>query len=675
LVAKLFSRFSIKQKISAGFALMQIIIVAISVVAFLNLGNTHSDVENITNGIQPAVIAAGELEYSLERTNSALGFYLLSKEESHKNSYLKGLEHVDEALEALSKTPLVRSDAQLKAQMDAIAADVAKFKSYQEQMFELATNRGKNLPAIEQAAKNINHISQQMLQLVSGMIQSESNEEPTAARRQLLLTLEQLRYARANVMNGIRAYLAFRMEAPLNEMRQYSETAQSALERIQDQADLLTFDQEDSLQQFIDLNKKFDIELEKVVAIHSSDRWRMDSYMVRTEIGPLLVRIEDNVHAVVSDLRERMRHTNQALLNQVTDTKTTVAALLGVGLIAGFVIAFFITCMILGPLNLAVSAMNDIAEGEGDLTRRLDDTGRDEVAQLAHGFNLFAGKVQDMVAQISGFTEKLASSAERLTVVTDETSKGVDRQSEETDHVVTAVNELAATGNDVARNAASAAEAAEHADTAANRGRQVVGHTIESIDTLAHEVERAARVIDTLATDSDNIGAVLDVIRGVAEQTNLLALNAAIEAARAGEQGRGFAVVADEVRTLAERTQQSTAEIHTMIERLQAGAKDAVTVMGQSQKKASETVGQAAKAGTSLEEITAAVATINERNVQIASAAEQQNAVTEEINRNITKISEVTDLTAAGAQQTASASNEMRQFASQLKALVGQFKV
>jgi methyl-accepting chemotaxis protein len=262
-----------------------------------------------------------------------------------------------------------------------------------------------------------------------------------------------------------------------------------------------------------------------------------------------------------------------------------------------------------------------------------------------------------------------------LTVVTEETRKGADKQQQETDEVAIAVNEMSASGQEVARNANSAADAAHNADVAADNGRQVVGHTIEAIDSLANEVKEAGAVIDRVEQDSESIGGVLDVIRGIAEQTNLLALNAAIEAARAGEQGRGFAVVADEVRTLASRTQQSTAEIQSMIERLQSGTREAVNVMDQSRQMAENTVGQAAKAGTSLEEINAAVTSIKDLNSQIACSAEEQSSVAEEINQKVTRISDITDQTAAGAQQTSSASNELNQLAETLKSLVGQFKV
>jgi methyl-accepting chemotaxis protein len=312
---------------------------------------------------------------------------------------------------------------------------------------------------------------------------------------------------------------------------------------------------------------------------------------------------------------------------------------------------------------------------EGNLTAHAAYQGKDELGRVALAFNRMAERFHGMVQQLSGATSQLAAAAEETSAVTEQTSAGIRQQQSETEQVATAMNEMTATVQEVAHSAASAADAAHKADDEATSGKQVVNRTIDVIDSLANEVEKAAGVIHQLEQDSDKIGTVLDVIRGIAEQTNLLALNAAIEAARAGEQGRGFAVVADEVRTLASRTQQSTAEIQGMIEKLQTGAANAVKVMETSRNQAQAGVEQVAQAGVSLDSITRAVGTINDLNAQIASAAEEQSSVAEEINRNIVNISQVAEQTNQGAQQTAAASEELARLAEQLQGLVGQFRI
>ncbi|GAB6040225.1 methyl-accepting chemotaxis protein [Endothiovibrio diazotrophicus] len=315
------------------------------------------------------------------------------------------------------------------------------------------------------------------------------------------------------------------------------------------------------------------------------------------------------------------------------------------------------------------------AQDEGDLAFRLDERSKGELGDLARGFNRFLARVQGVMGEVVGSSAQLAAAADQLHAVTRQTSAGLERQHSETDQVATAMTEMSATVQEVARNTGSAAEAAHQAESEAQNGRQVVDQTIEAIDRLATEVEKAAGVIHQLETDSAEIGTILDVIKGIAEQTNLLALNAAIEAARAGEQGRGFAVVADEVRTLASRTQKSTEEIQQMIEKLQAGAGQAVKVMEEGRAQAESSVRQAAAAGESLQTITRAVSTITDMNTQIASAAEEQTAVAEEMNRNVVNITSVADETANGASQTASASEQLAGLAHKLQSLVGQFKI
>ena len=353
--------------------------------------------------------------------------------------------------------------------------------------------------------------------------------------------------------------------------------------------------------------------------------------------------------------------------------RTILLALLfmavGVGGLFAFLTVRRITRTVVG-LEQAVARLAD-----GDLTVKVDEGGDDELGRISRGFNRMSARFKQSLGEVSASTSQIAAAAEELSAVSALTRQGIGQQQSGTDQVATAMHEMAATVQDVARNTAQAAEAARQADGVAKSGNGEVRQTVEVINGLAAEVDHAAQVIQKLAEDSQAIGGVMEVIRGVAEQTNLLALNAAIEAARAGEQGRGFAVVADEVRTLASRTQQSTLEIREMIERLQAGSSEAVEVMVRGRSQAQASVEQAARAGTALDTIARSVTNITDMSAHIASAAEEQGAVAEEINRNIVTISQVSAQTADGARQTATASEELARLATQLQSLVGQFRL
>ncbi|KMK93463.1 chemotaxis protein [Aeromonas enteropelogenes] len=372
----------------------------------------------------------------------------------------------------------------------------------------------------------------------------------------------------------------------------------------------------------------------------------------------------DNELAALRTVREsNMRDSLQSSV-------LLILVILGVTLAATVVIGNRVT----RPLADAVSALNDIADGEGDLTQRLKVQSHDEIGQLATAFNRFVARIQSVVSQVGETSNHLFSAVEKLHHLSEHYDHQMHGHSRETDQVVTAVTEMSSTAQEVAASASNAATATSDAARESDAARGVVGTAINSINRLVGEVHTASGVIEQLAQETAKIGTVVEVIRGIAEQTNLLALNAAIEAARAGEQGRGFAVVADEVRSLAGRTQQSTKEINEMLQRLQGGVKQAVDVMQASEDRSQETVQEASHIATSLDSMVMAVSTINDMNIQIATAAEEQHAVSEEINKNLVAIQQIVSELTDAAVESNSTTRDLASTGDKLRKLVSQFR-
>jgi methyl-accepting chemotaxis protein len=342
-------------------------------------------------------------------------------------------------------------------------------------------------------------------------------------------------------------------------------------------------------------------------------------------------------------------------------------------LLFGVLAAWLITRQITRPLQATLAEVERIAAG--DLTPGIAVTRRDELGVLQQGVQRMGSTLRELIGGIRDGVSQISSAAEELSAVTAQTSAGANNQKNETDQVATAMHEMSATVQEVARNAEQASEAATLADTEARDGDRVVNEAIDQIERLASEVSRSTEAMRALQKESDKIGSVVDVIKAVAEQTNLLALNAAIEAARAGEAGRGFAVVADEVRGLAKRTQKSTEEIEGLVAGLLLGTQQVASSMQSSYELTGSSVELSRRAGGSLESITRTVSNIQSMNQQIAAAAEQQSAVAEEIGRSIISVRDVSEQTASASDETARATVELARLGNQLQMMVSRFRI
>lgn len=381
------------------------------------------------------------------------------------------------------------------------------------------------------------------------------------------------------------------------------------------------------------------------------------------QLNPLIEEVSQNTNISLETTSEHVHSLMNAVL------------LSSVSLVICLLIGFYIMNSSISSIKELGEIVWQIAKGDGDLTRRVEIKGKDEVSNVAEGFNRFIDVIHNIIATVANTSGKLSTNAVTGSEIMSKTSKDVVSQKNDTLKISNDINQISATGKQTAERAEEAATAADTTEIAANAGRESVAEVVSSINGLAAEVESAHGAIVKLEGHSDEIGNILNVIRGIAEQTNLLALNAAIEAARAGEQGRGFAVVADEVRTLATRTQESTAEIQSTIEQLQQGAREAAKVMESGRNIAQATVTRADEASSRLNSIVEDIKTINQVNTEIVEATANQNRMIANMLETVGQVSEVADRTSESALQSESANHDLLTLSSQLDDSIKQFKV
>ncbi|WP_289140367.1 methyl-accepting chemotaxis protein [uncultured Pseudomonas sp.] len=412
---------------------------------------------------------------------------------------------------------------------------------------------------------------------------------------------------------------------------------------------------------------------EQVIALSRQNQLEDAVKVVNGEMNHLADTMAGTLGELVT-LNKVSANQAAALAQQVfSQSRIGVIGMIALTALITIGLAVLLTRSIVSPLAQSLRVAQGVASG--DLTGEITVSGKDEPARLQQALKSMQENLRETIQRISQSSSQLASASEELSSVTEDATRGLHQQSQEIEQAATAVNQMTAAVEEVASNAVATSQASRESDRIAQHGREQVHQTVLSIESLADDVTANATQVEDLAQKVYGISKVLDVIRSIAEQTNLLALNAAIEAARAGEAGRGFAVVADEVRALAHRTQQSTQEIEQMIGGIQQGTDQAVSSMQQSNGRARATLEIAKSAGTALEEIASAFTLINERNLVIASASEQQAAVAREVDRNLMNIRDLSMQTSAGANQTSSASQELSRLAVDLNTMVARFSV
>ncbi|MBJ7374207.1 methyl-accepting chemotaxis protein [Pseudomonas atacamensis] len=635
-----FGNISVNMKLGLGFGLVLALTCVLALTGWTSLGglidrsNWMSDITQLNAGLTKLRVV--RLQYMLTNGDETAA--------QNVQTTLESFAAQQQALISKFKSP---ENVKLLKQQAATIAEYQTSLNKMRNAYRTGNSARDTMSVNAQNAYNlIESISQRVQQLELSDQRFEQFQAVTAAKEAFILARYEVRgyTATSNAETEQKAVgqidAAIASLKPLNA--QFAATQQDALRQL-----------ETALTSYRGA----------LMAYKNANTEAVQARKEMTDQGTTIVALSEQLYQIQLDRRDA--ESAQARTFQLISTL--------LALLVGVIAAVIITRQITRPLQETLAVVERIASG--DLTQNVTVTRRDELGVLQQGIARMGVTLRDLISGIRDGVTQIASAAEELSAVTEQTSAGVNSQKVETDQVATAMHEMTATVQEVARNAEEASQAAAAADGEAREGDKVVNEAIAQIERLASEVVRSTEAMSVLQQESDKIGSVMDVIKAVAEQTNLLALNAAIEAARAGEAGRGFAVVADEVRGLAQRTQKSTEEIEGLVAGLQNGTQQVSAVMNNSRALTDSSVALTRKAGASLENITRTVSNIQSMNQQIAAAAEQQSAVAEEISRSIINVRDVSEQTAAASDETAASSVELARLGGQLQQMVSHFRV
>ncbi|MBC3779472.1 methyl-accepting chemotaxis protein [Pseudomonas sp. SWRI99] len=635
-----FGNISVNMKLGLGFGLVLALTCILALTGWTSLGglidrsNWMSDITQLNSGLTKLRVV--RLQYMLTNGDETAA--------QNVQTTLEGFAAQQQALISKFKSP---ENVKLLKQQAATIAEYQTSLNKMRNAYRTGNSARDTMSVNAQTAYNlIESISQRVQQMELSDQRFEQFQAVTAAKEAFILARYEVRGYTATSNADTEQKAVGQIDAAIASLKplnaQFAATQQDALRQL-----------ETALTSY----------RSALMAYKNANTEAVQARKEMTDQGTTIVALSEQLYQIQLDRRDA--ESAQARTFQLISTL--------LALLVGIIAAVIITRQITRPLRETLAVVERIASG--DLTQNVTVTRRDELGVLQQGIARMGVTLRDLISGIRDGVTQIASAAEELSAVTEQTSAGVNSQKIETDQVATAMHEMTATVQEVARNAEEASQAAAAADGEAREGDKVVNEAIAQIERLASEVVRSTEAMSVLQQESDKIGSVMDVIKAVAEQTNLLALNAAIEAARAGEAGRGFAVVADEVRGLAQRTQKSTEEIEGLVAGLQNGTQQVSAVMNNSRALTDSSVALTRKAGVSLENITRTVSNIQSMNQQIAAAAEQQSAVAEEISRSIINVRDVSEQTAAASDETAASSVELARLGGQLQQMVSHFRV
>lgn len=661
---------SLKHKLWFGFGALGLVFIGMMLLISVTQRGSVSAVATLVNEHQPVVLDSLRLKGEMKDATTSLAFYVISRDEQYKQDYQQRMQHQEQLVARMMQSSVVQQDEDSQALLADIQRDFVEMHRIEQDIFEIADDEYKRHPVLAYSRDNLYPAYGDIADYIAVLLHEA--ERSNATELHTYRQLSELRIRWLNVSRGLRRHIVFRNRESREEADANLQVFKEVLAGLERAQASLSFTQRDALATIKDRIVPFEQNVATFYAMGDSEKWSMDAFLIRSQVGPFMVHLTDDLDKLADIHTGRITELSQSILADLQAATHTswIMTIIGMAMIACGICT--LTLVLLQPLKKLNRAMLSIAE-QSDLNQRLDEDGRDEFSAIARSFNSFVAKIRNMVGLVIDASRNLTSESYKLSELSLESHRYVTEQKSRIEVCNTDLATVTQTVEAIAGDSRATLEAAQQANAKAASGRQLVGHVIARIEDLAGQVSQALGSVNKLEQLSQGIGEVVRLITQITEQTNLLALNAAIEAARAGEHGRGFAVVADEVRSLSCQVKSQTRTIEDKIDELQAHVGPLVATMQSGNEMSQATVTLAQEAGAGLHEITTAMDHIIRMNTGIVDRIGTHHELVQHLSEDIAAIGGMAVGSAESSSRSAELAKEFNFLAKQLEQLVEQF--